>query len=71
MSNQEARRGTVKFYIDEKLYGFLVDDASGEEVYIPVAGLIDEIKKNDRVTYFAQDGPKGVEAFDVRISKGK
>lgn len=71
MSKQEARRGTVKFYIDEKLYGFLVDDNSGEEVYIPVGGLIDEIKKNDKVTYFSQDGPKGVEAYDVRIFKGK
>lgn len=66
-SNQ--RKGTVKFYIDEKLYGFLVDDETKEEVYIPVAGLIDEIRKNDRVSYRTQEGKDGPEAIDVRTTK--
>jgi CspA family cold shock protein len=69
MDSNDLRKGTVKFYIDEKLYGFLTDDASGEEVYVPVAGLIDEIKKNDRVSYLAQQGPKGTEAIEVRVIK--
>ncbi len=63
------RKGTVKFYIDEKLFGFLLDDETGEEVYIPVAGLIDEIRRNDRVSYVLQDGPKGKEAIEVRVVK--
>jgi len=65
----EARTGKVKFYIDEKLFGFLVDEATGEEVYIPVSGLIDEIKKNDRVTYRESKTEKGRVAVDVQVLK--
>lgn len=65
----EIRRGKVKFYIDEKLFGFLEDAQTGEEVYIPVAGLIDEIKKNDAVSYNLQEGKKGPEAINVRVLK--
>jgi CspA family cold shock protein len=65
----EIRRGKVKFYIDEKLFGFLEDARTGEEVYIPVAGLIDEIKKNDAVSYNLQEGKKGPEAINVRVLK--
>lgn len=69
MDTSTSHKGTVKFYIDEKLYGFLIDDETQKEVYIPVAGLIDEIKKNDRVTYRIQEGSDGPEAIDVRVTK--
>lgn len=71
MSNptEELRYGVVKFYIDEKLYGFLVDDETQEEIYIPVAGLIDEIKKNKKVSYNESTGANGKEAINVRVLK--
>ncbi len=65
----ELRRGLVKFYIDEKLFGFLVDEETQEEIYIPVAGLIDEIKKNKLVSYRLSEGENGKEAIDVRVLK--
>lgn len=65
----EIRRGKVKFYIDEKLFGFLIDEETGEEIYVPVAGLIDEIKKNDIVSYRLSQGEKGKEAIDIRKLK--
>ncbi len=65
----EVRMGTVKFYIDEKLYGFLSDDETGAEVFVPVGGLIDEIKKNSKVTYRLQEGKKGPEAGEVKLRK--
>jgi len=65
----EIRRGKVKFYIDEKLFGFLIDEETKEEIYIPVAGLIDEIKKNDIVSYRLSNGEKGKEAIDIRKLK--
>ena len=67
--NSEEKEGTVKFYIDEKLFGFLTDDATGEEIYIPVAGLIDEIKKGSQVFYTPAQGKKGIEAVDVKLRK--
>ncbi|MFT4771023.1 MAG: CspA family cold shock protein [Cryomorphaceae bacterium] len=66
-----VKEGTVKFYIDEKLFGFLIDDISGDEIYVPVAGLIDEIKKGSKVYYTPSKGEKGVEAIDVRVRKKK
>lgn len=69
-SKDDLRFGTVKFYIDEKLYGFLIDDETEEEIYIPVSGLIDEIKKNKKVSYnLSQGGENGKEAINVRIIK--
>jgi len=67
--DSDTRRGKVKFYIDEKLFGFLLDEETGEEIYIPVAGLIDEIRKNDIVSYRLAEGEKGKEAIDVRKLK--
>lgn len=66
---QDTRIGTVKFYIDEKLFGFLNDKETGKEVYIPVAGLIDEIRKNNIVSYREVPGKNGPEAIDVRVLK--
>ncbi len=68
-AEQETRVGTVKFYIDEKLFGFLNDNETGKEVYIPVAGLIDEIRKNNIVSYREVAGKNGPEAIDVRVLK--
>lgn len=66
-SKTEMRTGKVKFYIDEKLFGFLTDQETGREVYIPVAGLIDEIRKNNIVSYREVEGKNGPEAIDVRL----
>jgi len=66
-----VKEGTVKFYLDEKLFGFLIDDETGEEIYIPVAGLIDEIKKGTQVYYTPSQGSKGVEAIDVKLRRRK
>ncbi|MEM9051221.1 MAG: cold shock domain-containing protein [Bacteroidota bacterium] len=71
MEPTKKHTGTVKFYIDEKLFGFLIDDESGEEIYIPVSGLIDEIKKGSRVTYTLDKSPKGLEAINVKILKNR
>jgi len=68
-NKSEVKQGTVKFYIDEKLFGFLTDDETGQEIYIPVSGLIDEIKKGSQVFYTPAQGQKGLEAIDVKLRK--
>jgi CspA family cold shock protein len=67
--SEKVYYGEVKFYIDDKLFGFLIDEDSREEIYIPVAGLIDEIKKGSKVSYRRSNGAKGIEAIDVRVIK--
>ena len=63
------RKGTVKFYNESKGYGFISDDESGEEYFVHVSGLIDEIRKGDTVNFEMQEGRKGMNAVDVKVAE--
>ena len=43
-------KGTVKFYNNTKGFGFIVDSATGEEIFVQSTGLIDEIQEGDVVS---------------------
>jgi CspA family cold shock protein len=60
--------GTVKFFNESKGFGFIVDKETGNEVFVHVSGLVDEIKENDEVTYDVTDGRKGPNAVDVKLA---
>ena len=59
---------TVKFFNESKGFGFIVDSASGEEIFVHVTGLIDNIREGDKVTYQTERGKKGMNAVDVKIA---
>ncbi len=61
------KNGTVKFFNDSKGFGFIKDQASGEEYFVHVSGLKDEIRENDEVTFELQQGKKGLNACNVRL----
>jgi CspA family cold shock protein len=61
-------KGTVKFYNESKGFGFIVDEENGNELFVHVSGLIDEIQENDEVTYEVTDGRKGPNAVDVKLA---
>lgn len=60
--------GTVKFYNETKGFGFIVDDNSGQEIFVHVTGLGGgaKIRENDRVEYEVVDGRKGLNAVNVK-----
>jgi cold shock protein len=60
--------GTVKFFNDSKGFGFIKDTASGNEYFVHVSGLVDEIRENDEVSFDLQDGRKGLNACNVRLT---
>lgn len=60
--------GTVKFFNESKGFGFIVDNASKEEIFVHVTGLIDNIREGDVVTYETARGKKGMNAVDVKIA---
>ncbi len=60
--------GTVKFFNEAKGFGFIVDNSTGEEIFVHVTGLIDKIREGDTVTYETERGKKGMNAIDVKIA---
>lgn len=59
--------GTVKFFNETKGFGFIVDNNSGEEIFVHISGLIDNIREGDKVSYRTERGKKGMNAVDVKI----
>lgn len=59
--------GTVKFFNETKGFGFVVDDESGQEIFLHVTGLNGvRVRENDRVEYEVVDGRKGLNAVNVK-----
>ncbi len=61
------QEGTVKFFNETKGFGFIKPANGGQDIFVHVSGLIDEIRENDQVTYEVQDGKKGLNAVNVKV----
>ena len=44
------QEGTVKFFNETKGFGFITPSAGGQDIFVHVSGLIDEIRENNRVS---------------------
>lgn len=60
-------KGTVKFFNEEKGFGFIVEEGSGKEHFVHVTGLVDEIREGDEVEFDLKEGKKGLNAIDVKV----
>lgn len=60
------KTGTVKFYNETKGFGFIKDDETGEEFFVHVSGIVDQIGDDDKVTFDVKEGRKGLNAVDVK-----
>ncbi|RYZ55366.1 MAG: cold-shock protein [Sphingobacteriales bacterium] len=61
------QEGTVKFFNETKGFGFITPSAGGQDIFVHVSGLVDEIREGDKVSYEVQNGPKGLNAANVRV----
>ncbi len=59
--------GTVKFFNNSKGFGFIAPEDDGKDVFVHVNGLIDEINEGDKVSYDVEEGPKGLNAINVKV----
>ena len=59
--------GTVKFFNETKGFGFILDENSGQEIFVHVSGLNEEIREGDKVSYETQQGRKGINAVNVSV----
>ena len=58
--------GTVKFFNEEKGFGFIRHDDSSKETFVHANGLVDQIETNDKVVFDIQEGRKGLNAVNVK-----
>jgi cold shock protein len=58
--------GTVKFFNESKGFGFIVDDANGQDIFVHVTALGGtHIRENDKVSFDVVEGKRGLNAENV------
>ena len=59
--------GKVKFFNDEKGFGFITPDDGGKDVFVHVSGIVSgTLNENDSVEYEIGEGQKGPCAINVK-----
>ena len=60
------RKGVVTFFNHEKGYGFIKDSRTQESIFVHASVLQFVIKENDKVTFEVENGPRGLNAVNVK-----
>ena len=63
--------GTVKWFSDEKGFGFITPDEAGKDLFVHHQGIIGDgykaLAEGAKVSYDAETGPKGPNATNVTV----
>lgn len=66
---EERIKGTVKFFDNIKLFGFIVRDDHKGDVFVHISDLINVVRleQGDKVEFNVAEGPRGRKAINVEI----
>ncbi|MBP1222421.1 cold-shock protein [Flavobacterium sp. 1355] len=62
------QEGTVKFFNEEKGFGFITPSNGGSEIFVHATGLSENVRENDAVRYDIAEGRKGPNAINVVLA---
>ncbi|PZR22059.1 MAG: cold-shock protein [Flavobacterium psychrophilum] len=62
------QEGKVKFFNEEKGFGFITPNNGDSEIFVHVSGLKQSVRENDEVRYDVEEGRKGPNATNVVIA---
>ncbi|MGP3690677.1 cold-shock protein [Streptomyces sp. IBSNAI002] len=64
--------GTVKWFNDEKGFGFIAPENRSADVFVHHTAIVGKgfrsLKEADRVTFDVEKGPKGLQAVNVVVT---
>jgi CspA family cold shock protein len=64
-----AQEGTVKWFSEEKGYGFISPEDGSADVFVHYSGIAGEgfrsLEEGEKVTYEVREGGKGLQAANV------
>ncbi|MES2689810.1 MAG: cold shock domain-containing protein [Bacteroidota bacterium] len=60
-------KGVVKFFNQAKGFGFIKTE-TGNEVFVHVSGVVNEINENDEVEFEIEEGRRGPTAVKVKLA---
>lgn len=69
--DENAETGVVKWFNEEKAYGFIVPDAGGVDIFVHVKRLIgmNTLREGERVSFVRERAPDGrLRAANVRLA---
>ena len=68
--NEQRQTGTVKWFNDQKGFGFITPEAGGNDVFVHHSAIQREgfrtLTEGQRVEFSITNGPKGLSAVDVK-----
>ena len=60
-------QGTVKFFNDDKGYGFITPDDGSKDIFVHIKQVTGDIADGSTVSFEVQEGPKGLNAVNVQV----
>lgn len=64
-------KGKVKFFNGEKGFGFIINEANNEELFVHFSGIVAEgyktLEDGESVSFDIENGPRGPQAINVQV----